>query len=304
MRKKWTILLIPGPSGEVHDVTFSARLIMVALIALTAVALATAMYCAKSIRSWKENNIGAISRLESDVAKRERELGEIRTEYSKLLELEEKLRAIAGLKPREIAGAGVVGKGGQGGPEPDEELPSDTAELLAEEPPFAVSTMSADDFLEALIATQDSFSGILQAFEREQRRLASVPSITPIASHDTWVSSGFAYRIDPIDGKRRFHEGLDLVAPRRTPIIAPADGVVTFSGWRAGLGRTIEISHGYGYRTIYGHNEKLAKRTGDHVKRGDLIAFLGSTGRSTGPHLHYEIHLSGKLVNPSRYLIE
>ena len=96
----------------------------------------------------------------------------------------------------------------------------------------------------------------------------------------------------------------DIVAPRKTPIIAPADGVVTFAGWREGLGRTIEIRHGYGYRTTYGHSEKLMVKKGERIERGDTIALLGSSGRSTGPHLHYEIRQNSKLTNPYRYVIE
>ena len=94
------------------------------------------------------------------------------------------------------------------------------------------------------------------------------------------------------------------MAPRKTTIIAPADGLVTFAGWRAGLGRTVEIRHGYSYRTIFGHNEKLSVKKGDRVERGDMIAQLGSSGRSTGPHLHYEVKLDSKTQNPYTYVID
>ncbi|MBI4833103.1 MAG: M23 family metallopeptidase, partial [Candidatus Lindowbacteria bacterium] len=245
MKKKWTVLLIPGPTGEVHDLTFSARLVILAFLLLTAALLASAMFCAKTVRSRNEENINTINQLQSDMAKRDRELDSVRTEFSELLELEEKLRAIAGLEPRDVSGVGGPGEGGQGGPAPEEEFPSEGGEFAAAEFSIEVSDSTTDGLVESLVATQDSFSGILKAFERQQRRLASVPSINPVASRSAWISSRFAYRIDPIDGKRRFHAGIDLVAPRKTPIIAPADGVVTFSGWKAGLGREIEISHGY-----------------------------------------------------------
>ena len=164
--------------------------------------------------------------------------------------------------------------------------------------------MPADALFRAAIAVEDGFSEILEAFEKEQERLSSIPSINPVLSPDAWISSGYGYRRDPISGERRFHEGIDIVAPRKTPIIAPAGGVVTFSGWRDGIGRAIEIRHGFGYRTTYGHNQKLMVKKGYHVKRGDVLALLGSSGRSTGPHLHYEIQLNGKMVNPYRYVIE
>ena len=94
------------------------------------------------------------------------------------------------------------------------------------------------------------------------------------------------------------------MAPRKTPVIAPAGGVVTYAGWREGLGRTVQIEHGYGYKTIYGHNSKLVVKKGDRVERGDVIAHVGSSGRSTGPHLHYEVHRNDKVVNPYKYVVQ
>ena len=163
--------------------------------------------------------------------------------------------------------------------------------------------LSTDELLREINAAHEGFSEILDAFEREQERLSSIPSINPVYSPEAWISSGYGYRKDPITGNRRFHDGIDIVAPRKTSVIAPADGEVTYAGWRDGLGRMIEIRHGYGYRTTYGHNEKLMVKKGASVKRGDPVALLGSSGRSTGPHLHYEIRINGKLTNPYKYLI-
>jgi murein DD-endopeptidase MepM/ murein hydrolase activator NlpD len=163
---------------------------------------------------------------------------------------------------------------------------------------------SVQELLEGSLELKDRFAEVLDVFERESARLSSIPSINPVSSQEAWVSSGFGYREDPISGSRRFHDGCDIVAPRGTPVIAPANGIVTFGGWRDGMGRMVEIEHGHGYTTTYGHNDKLLVKKGDLVNRGDLIAYVGSSGRSTGPHLHYEIRLNGRLVNPWKYLVQ
>lgn len=131
--------------------------------------------------------------------------------------------------------------------------------------------------------------------------LASTPSLLPVRG---WFSHGFGWRKDPFTGKRAFHRGLDIVAPERTPVRAPADGVVTTAGRLGPYGKRIDISHGYGYVTRYGHLSEVTVKPGTRVRRGDVIGRVGSTGRSTGPHLHYEVFRDGRRVNPWRYLGE
>ena len=116
------------------------------------------------------------------------------------------------------------------------------------------------------------------------------------------LSSGFGMRIDPFTGKKEQHKGIDIAGKEGSSIRAVADGVVSWSGERAGYGNLVEISHGNGYVTRYGHNKQRLVKTGDTVRRGDAIALMGSTGRSTGPHVHIEVIHNGKPVNPGRYL--
>lgn len=116
------------------------------------------------------------------------------------------------------------------------------------------------------------------------------------------VTSYYGTRRHPITRRNQMHEGIDLAAPTGTPIVATADGVVMFSGSRAGYGRTVIINHGYGFRTLYGHASKIIVRVGQQVKHGQVIAYVGSTGVSTGSHLHYEVHVSRKPVNPWPYI--
>jgi len=131
--------------------------------------------------------------------------------------------------------------------------------------------------------------------------LEPTPSILPAAGV---LSSRFSMsRFHPIHHRALPHEGIDISAPHVTPILAAAKGIVTFAGWKSGLGYTVEISHGYGYLTRYGHASKLLVRRGQEVTRGEVIAQVGSTGISTSPHLHYEVRIGGTAVNPMNYVI-
>lgn len=151
-------------------------------------------------------------------------------------------------------------------------------------------------------------------FERESVRLgvlqdlllnrrvdnALVPRGFPVANG--YIGSGFGVRTDPFTGKREFHTGLDIDAPRGSPVRAVADGVVTWNSIRTGYGKVVEIDHGNGYMTRYAHNSKILVKVGQRVHAGQIIAKVGSTGRSTGPHCHFEVWLHGRVVNPIAYV--
>ena len=115
------------------------------------------------------------------------------------------------------------------------------------------------------------------------------------------MASGYGWRIDPVYHTRRFHAGMDFTAPTGTPIYATANGTVSSAGWKQGYGNCVEINHGFGYETLYGHMSVIKARPGQQVKRGEVIGLVGSTGKSTGPHLHYEVHLRGEIMNPANY---
>jgi len=127
-----------------------------------------------------------------------------------------------------------------------------------------------------------------------------MPSGRPV--NDGWLSSRFGKRNDPFTGKREFHKGLDFAGRKGDDVVAVGDGVVSWSGKRYGYGNLVEINHGNGYSTRYGHNQRNLVNVGDTVKKGEQIALMGSSGRSTGPHVHFEVLRDGKAVNPSRYL--
>jgi murein DD-endopeptidase MepM/ murein hydrolase activator NlpD len=138
-------------------------------------------------------------------------------------------------------------------------------------------------------------------FKNQKSFLQSTPSVWPTRG---WVTSGFGYRKSPFTGLREKHEGWDIGARSGAPVRATADGVVSVAGRERGYGKLIEIDHGYGVVTRYGHNSKNLVKIGSKVKRGQIVALVGSTGRSTGPHLHYEVLVSGVPANPKNYILE
>ena len=146
-----------------------------------------------------------------------------------------------------------------------------------------------------------SFQELDNFFKNQKSLLSSTPSIWPIRG---WVTSGFGFRKSPFTGLREKHEGWDIAARNGAPVRTTADGVVVVEGREYGYGNLVEIDHGYGLVTRYGHNSKHLVKVGDRVKRGQVIALVGNTGRSTGPHLHYEVLLNGVPANPKNYILE
>jgi len=146
-----------------------------------------------------------------------------------------------------------------------------------------------------------SFQELDNFFKNQKSLLSSTPSIWPTRG---WVTSGFGFRKSPFTGLREKHEGWDIAARAGSPVRATADGEVVVEGREYGYGNMIEINHGYGVVTRYGHNSKHKVKVGDRVKRGQVIALVGNTGRSTGPHVHYEVLLHGVPVSPKNYILE
>lgn len=147
---------------------------------------------------------------------------------------------------------------------------------------------------------EKSYTEIGEMIKDKEKLLASTPAIQPVNNKDmNRIASGFGYRIDPVYKTVKFHAGLDFAAPQGTPIYATADGRVTTSGNAGnGYGNHVVLRHGFGYETLYGHMVRVKARVGQTVKRGEVIGWVGSTGKSTGPHLHYEVHKNGKQIDP------
>jgi murein DD-endopeptidase MepM/ murein hydrolase activator NlpD len=154
---------------------------------------------------------------------------------------------------------------------------------------------------EAAGAEAESLAALIAHLEDQTAKLRATPSIAPTKG---WVTSAFGYRTSPFTANREFHRGLDIAGRLGTPVYAPADGTVRFAGHRRALGNSVSLRHGYGVSTIYGHMNELTVEAGQKVERGDQIGTLGSTGRSTGPHLHYQVQVNGSPVDPRNYILD
>lgn len=163
-------------------------------------------------------------------------------------------------------------------------------------------TKDIDVLSKQMVVQSKSLDEIVSLAKEKETMLASIPAILPIKKNDKmWMASGFKYRMHPILKIRKFHKGMDFTAPKGTPIYASGNGRVTLARRSPTFGKVVYIDHGYGYRTIYAHMSKIATRRGRKVKRGDLIGYVGNTGRSVSAHLHYEVHKNGRAVNPIYY---
>ena len=220
------------------------------------------------------------------------------TEMSRLERFEKKLRVITAL---ENSPKSVEKNFGVGGPYGLTSYSFSTslereARSMAEKLSNDLDQLSKQSKIQII-----SFQELDEFFKSQKSLLSATPSIWPSRG---WVTSKFGYRKSPFTGLREKHGGWDIAARSGSSIRATADGVVVVSGREYGYGNMLEIDHGYGIMTRYGHNSKHLAKVGDHVKRGQVIALVGNTGRSTGPHLHYEVLLNGFPINPKNYILE
>lgn len=217
-------------------------------------------------------------------------LGALQAQVIRLNALGKRLVDMAGLQKGEFDfGAPPP----QGGPE--------QPNVLAETPlPLPSLTQSVDQLNQQLDDRQEQLS-VLETMYRHRNLLDEVlPKGRPVS--DGWISSYFGYRTDPFNGRREWHPGVDIAGELGEPVVAVAAGIVTYAGKHGGYGNLVQINHGNGFVTRYGHNSKVLVKVGETVSKGQEIALMGSTGRSTGPHVHFEVWRSGRLVNPIKYL--
>ena len=218
-----------------------------------------------------------------------------------------KLETIVGFHPASGAQVGFNGEGGFGRPsgfklaslDPNSNKSLQPADLFDETTLRAYNTKTLDLIQEAKgVGTR--LEDVYHFNADAEYFWTAVPTVPPVRG---WVTSDFGVRRSPLSGHRQLHEGIDIASAYGSPVAASGDGVVTFAGRGGGLGKKIVVDHGYGLATVYGHNSEIVVREGDRVTRGQLIARVGSTGRSTGPHLHYEVHINGVPVDPRRFLL-
>jgi len=305
MKKKLTLLIFDGTGTPVKQTSIPRMLLPMAFIIV--MAASTVLYLGISDYLRLKKEVKDVQQLRSSLQMQEEQVvqhqsqivsfsNKIEALNAKLAELgnfEQKIRIIANLEPNND-GSSFFGVGGSD-PEdldPTTMLEQDYQELVRD------MHVEINEIDHASHNQQRSFSSIFSQLEGKRNLLAATPSIRPLKG---WVSSRFGYRESPFTGRREFHRGLDIATHAGSPIIAPADGLVTFAGRKGLMGNMVTIEHGFGMVTRYGHVQKLLKKKGKRVKRGETIALVGNTGRSTGPHLHYEVRLNGVAVNPVNY---
>ena len=163
-------------------------------------------------------------------------------------------------------------------------------------------TMKIDLLAKETYIQAKSYDELLELAKTQEVRMENLPAIQPVLNKDLKrTASGYGMRIDPVYHVRRFHAGMDFSAPVGTDVFATGNAKVVFTGWKQGYGNTVELDHGFGYTTVYAHLYKIIVRKGQSVKRGDVIALVGNTGKSTGPHLHYEVRYQDKPVDPRNF---
>ena len=223
------------------------------------------------------------------------EINALKEKLVKLDQFEEKVRLIANLAPGQTDG-GLFGVGGTAPEdlEPQLELTQRHEGLMRE------MHRQVGELDTASQRKENRFSTLLDKLEGQRNLMASTPAIRPTSG---WMTSRFGHRVSPFTGRKEFHKGVDIANRKGTEILATADGIVSYAGKKGAMGHVLVIDHGHGMITRYAHLSEALKKRGEKVKRGDTIAQMGNSGRSTGPHLHYEVHLNGVPVNPATYIL-
>jgi len=307
MAKKISLIILSNSGTTVKQLA-------IPVVLLTALALVTALgvaFVGISFHDYQilRNSLGTSNHIAQTIEEQREEIGQQRLQIQafaheinalkeKLVGLdqfEEKIRVIANLAPGQTDG-NLFGVGGAAPEdlEPQLELTQRHEGLIRE------MHQQVDELASASQRQENSFGNLLDKLEGQRNLLASTPAIRPTGG---WMTSRFGYRVSPFTGRKEFHKGVDIANRKGTAILATANGIVSFAGKKGPMGSVVVIDHGHGMITRYAHLSEAMKKQGDTVKRGDIIAQMGNSGRSTGPHLHYEVHLNGVPVNPVTYIL-
>jgi murein DD-endopeptidase MepM/ murein hydrolase activator NlpD len=330
--KSYTILLVPDRDAKVKKIRLEHRMLVRVGVCFGLVVLALIGALAhyfQVVGKVAENELIRAENLELQNRWREAEqkFSHINDELDRVKRLNANLRHITSLNdperklsmpqpepgqaPPEYVGGGIatepaqsgMGAVGMGKPAPvggeGRMIADGDAKPSAGDDPDLLKQL---DTLGKKVKAQEQEARALKSyFEDQQALLASAPSIWPVRG---WVTSDYSVRLDPYTGERVMHEGIDVATGMGTPVRAPADGTVVFAGAEGGYGHVLVLDHGYGLKTRYGHLQRIDVKLGEKVKRGQFVAAVGNTGRSTGPHLHYEVRVNGVADNPRKFILE
>ncbi len=298
--KKLTIIVVPEKGQKVRQFKIP-KILAFFLIVFFAGSVTSVVWMARDYESLRAR-LPILQRLkrENEYQKNQflhlaKRIDEINQKMCELKEFDRRLKVMVNLETAEDPG----NKTGVGGS--DQSVTALAKRKSQDQRELVRAMHEAIDDLNVEIALGKKEKADLDKFlENQKMLLASTPSIWPTRG---WLSSGFGYRTSPFTGQREFHKGIDISTRMKAPIVAPANGIVTRIAWDHGYGRILTVAHGHGVVTRYAHLSKVLVKKGQYVKRGETIALVGSTGRSTGPHLHYEVLLNGMPVNPLRYIL-
>jgi len=328
--KSYTILLVPDRDAKVKKIRLEHRMLVrvaVALGVLVVAMIGALAHYFSVVGKVAENELIRAENFELQNRWREAEqkFAHINDELDRVKRLNANLRHITALNdpdrklsmpqaepgqpPPEYVGGGAATEPAQAGVAMGGPIAGGEGRMIADgdaKPPPQVAEdgdlLKSLDKLDKKVAAQEQEARALKSyFEDQQALLASAPSIWPVRG---WVTSDFSVRLDPYTGERMMHEGIDVASAIGTPVRAPADGTVVFAGLEGGYGHVLVLDHGYGLKTRYGHLSRIDVKVGEKVKRGEFIAAVGNTGRSTGPHLHYEVRVNGVADNPRKFILE
>lgn len=310
MKGNLSFFVLNDTGSHLKSISISKKLLITILCLISICFIAYSFIVFDYIRL--KFNAGRIDSLEHKIANQKdkidqqrKQIGNFAHEINKLKlkivdlnDFEKKLRVIANI---DKCGEEEDSLFGVGGSVPDDLNPETDIKNTHVDGLIRDMSKQVDILHLASVNQKNDFEFIYNYLENKRKLLASTPSIRPVESG--WISSSFGYRKSPFTGRREFHKGMDIATHKGEPILATADGKVVFAGTKGLFGKLMVIDHGHGMETRYGHIYKFLKKAGDTVKKGEKIALVGSTGRSTGPHVHYEVKLNGIQVNPKKYIL-
>jgi murein DD-endopeptidase MepM/ murein hydrolase activator NlpD len=290
LRRQYTVMIVPDASGQLRRL--HVRGAHVAWVLGLAAVLTVAAVCTPVLGLWSRGlarELAAVEQERDQLVERSAEveatLGELRAKLDAFERRTRQLGYMAGLEMPALA------TGAQGH--------SADAASLSHAARAELHRTEAEDLAGIGALLDRRLDTLEQAFDEQSDRLSRVPSLLPVRG---LIGAGFGWRRDPFTGLRQYHRGLDIAAPEGTPIQSPADGIVVKTETHRGYGMVLYVSHGDGIVSRYAHCSEFKVRPGQKVRRGDVIGLVGNTGRSTAPHLHYEVLLHGKQVNPMKYV--
>ena len=304
-RKLFTLMLVPHSRGKVRHLTISQFAFSLTFLGFgLAIVILVFFFIDYSQMKSKLARLGELERINQIQAGKILSLAEKIRKFNqtmqRLQELEQRIRSLAGVGGGEI-NEQKLGRGG-----PSHYLPlKEKVGIDAKQPLSFKLIGKIEENVEALRAEakirEAGFGEMEKVILKKKDLFASTPNIFPVQG---WISSGYGWRRNPFSKRKEFHQALDLVAPWGTPVKAAAQGSIVYAGWRQTYGLTVEMEDGHGYSTVYGHLSRILVKKGAWVKKGEIIGRVGSSGRSTGPHLHFEVWFRGKTIDPLNLMVE